>query len=72
MPKSDEIRKRSRKAVPAEVPVAKKIRIEEPLPAVVPPESAVDITEAFIVERLTPDLAAQLVVAGMVCALYFE
>ncbi|KAF6211989.1 hypothetical protein GE061_012506 [Apolygus lucorum] len=61
----DELKKRARKAAAAasEVP-AKKIRIDEVAPA--PPElSAVDITEAFIIERLTPELAAQLVMAGM-------
>ncbi|KAK9503177.1 hypothetical protein O3M35_011802 [Rhynocoris fuscipes] len=59
-PKLDEIKKRTKKSN-SDVP-SKKVRLEEPQPI---SESAIDITEAFIIERLSPELAANLVITGM-------
>lgn len=59
-PKIEELKKRTKKQLTDAI--AKKQRLEVE-PAVT--ESAVDITESFIIERLTPELAANLVVLGM-------
>ncbi|BET00821.1 symplekin [Nesidiocoris tenuis] len=69
LPRADEYRKRTKKSAPEEAPASKKSRMEDVSPvaaAIIEPDaSAVDITEAFILERLTPELAASLVIAGM-------
>ncbi|XP_014288731.1 symplekin isoform X1 [Halyomorpha halys] len=59
-PKLEEGRKRSKKT--ASSAPAKKVRLEEDLSM---NESAIDITETFITERLTPELAANLVIMAM-------
>lgn len=60
-PKLEEIKKRPKKSN-SDVPL-KKMRLDDTSAI---SESAIDITEQFIIERLTPELAANLVITGMV------
>jgi symplekin len=67
-PKGEDLKKRvKRPAQETNIPTSKKPRTEE----VVITDSPVDITEAFITERLTPELAANLVIMGMVIYNFF-
>ncbi|XP_054261874.1 symplekin-like [Macrosteles quadrilineatus] len=74
-PKSDEIRKRIKRSATGalETVAAKKTKVADtssstpppvPLPAVVT-ETAIDITEQYIMERMCPELATDLVIMAM-------
>lgn len=72
-PKVDDIKKRMKRSANSSTDIAattKKPRVEAaPLSSTETPpvtETGIDVTEQFIVERLTPELAADLVITAMV------
>lgn len=70
-PKADDIKKRMKRSANSSADMAatsKKPRVETaPLSSTPPPvtETGVDVTEQFITERLTPELAADMVITAM-------
>ena len=71
-PKPDDIKKRAKRSANSNTDVAavsKKPRVEAAAPLESTPpvtETGIDVTEQYVTERLSPELAADLVITAMV------